>query len=157
MFYWEPEGCYRCTKSIAVMPFWFSADDLVWRHFPIWFLSILCAQLLSECLDADMLHSACLIDRPQSIPKLTTAILWLLGGLGGASFQGHFRGMGQLQTGLTTAVSNTVFCRLKGSPQTTTCQLDGPASQKFWQVLPIGSVHSGSLSSITSVISLSCG
>ena len=26
---WEPEGRYRCTKSMAIVPFWFSVDDMV--------------------------------------------------------------------------------------------------------------------------------
>ena len=28
MFRWEPEGCYRCTKSMAKAPFWFSTEHL---------------------------------------------------------------------------------------------------------------------------------
>ena len=28
LFNWEPEGCYSCIKSMALMPFWFSAEDM---------------------------------------------------------------------------------------------------------------------------------
>ena len=28
MFRWEPEGHYRCTKSMVIVPFWFSAEDM---------------------------------------------------------------------------------------------------------------------------------
>ena len=26
MFHWEPEGCYCYTKSVAIVPFWFSME-----------------------------------------------------------------------------------------------------------------------------------
>ena len=29
MFRGEPEGCYRCTKSMAIAPFWFSTEHLL--------------------------------------------------------------------------------------------------------------------------------
>ena len=29
MFCWEPEGGYRCTKSMAIAPFWFSTVHLL--------------------------------------------------------------------------------------------------------------------------------
>ena len=28
MFRWEPEGRYRCTKSMAIAPFWLSTDEI---------------------------------------------------------------------------------------------------------------------------------
>ena len=27
---WEPEGRYRCTKPMVILPFWLSADDIAW-------------------------------------------------------------------------------------------------------------------------------
>ena len=37
MFRWEPEGGYRCTKSMALTPFWFSEGHR-WRALrPFWF------------------------------------------------------------------------------------------------------------------------
>ena len=34
MFHWEPEGRYCCTKCMAIAPFWFTADDMIyWRVY----------------------------------------------------------------------------------------------------------------------------
>ena len=35
MFRWEPEGRYRCNKSMAIAPFWFSTE-LCWALAPFW-------------------------------------------------------------------------------------------------------------------------
>ena len=38
MFRWEPEGCYRCTKSNMVRaPFWFSTEHRWTALSPFWF------------------------------------------------------------------------------------------------------------------------
>ena len=29
MFHSEPEGCYRCTESVVIAPFWFLTDEIV--------------------------------------------------------------------------------------------------------------------------------
>ena len=36
MFRWEPEGRYRCTKSVEIAPFWFSMDHLWTAIVPFW-------------------------------------------------------------------------------------------------------------------------
>ena len=50
IFHWEPEGRYRCTKSVAILPFWcsvehlwtalmpfcFSPDEIIKRAFLCW-------------------------------------------------------------------------------------------------------------------------
>ena len=36
MFHWEPEGCYRCTKSMALAPFWFLMEHLWTAIMPLW-------------------------------------------------------------------------------------------------------------------------
>ena len=36
MFRWEPEGRYRCTKSMAIAPFWFSTEHLWSAITPFW-------------------------------------------------------------------------------------------------------------------------
>ena len=37
MFHWEPEGPCRCTKSMAIAPFWFSMEHLWIVIVPFWF------------------------------------------------------------------------------------------------------------------------
>ena len=36
MFHWEPEGCYWCTLSLAIAPFWLSADDTIAGYTVFW-------------------------------------------------------------------------------------------------------------------------
>ena len=36
MFRWEQEGLYRCTKSIAITPFWFSTEHCWSAITPFW-------------------------------------------------------------------------------------------------------------------------
>ena len=36
MFRWDTEGCYCCTKSMAVTPFWFSTEQLWIAVTPFW-------------------------------------------------------------------------------------------------------------------------
>ena len=36
MFYWEPDGRYCCTKSMALAPFWFSTEHSWTGLMPIW-------------------------------------------------------------------------------------------------------------------------
>ena len=33
---WEPEGRYRCTKSMAIAPFWFSTEHIWSSIVPFW-------------------------------------------------------------------------------------------------------------------------
>ena len=37
MFLWEPEGCYRCTMSMTIVPFCFSMEHLWIVIVPFWF------------------------------------------------------------------------------------------------------------------------
>ena len=66
MFHLEPEGCYRCTKSVVRAPFWFltpfwlSADE-IWIWF--WDIGLLslkfpvgCSQCLGAILHWNVLH-----------------------------------------------------------------------------------------------------
>ena len=39
MFCWEPEGCYCCTKSMVIVPFWFSKEHLWIVIAPFWLLT----------------------------------------------------------------------------------------------------------------------
>ena len=36
MFCWEPEGCYHCTKSVVIAPFWFSMEHRWTALTPFW-------------------------------------------------------------------------------------------------------------------------
>ena len=36
MFRWEPEGRYRCTKSMTIPPFWFSTEHRWTSLTPFW-------------------------------------------------------------------------------------------------------------------------
>ena len=36
MFSWEPEGCYHCTKSMVITPFWFSMKHHWTALTPFW-------------------------------------------------------------------------------------------------------------------------
>ena len=37
MYRWELEGCYRCTNSMAIAPFWFSTEHCYTTLMPFWF------------------------------------------------------------------------------------------------------------------------
>ena len=39
MFRWEPEGRYRCTKSMVIAPFWFSTEHCRLALTPFWLSS----------------------------------------------------------------------------------------------------------------------
>ena len=45
MFHWEQEGRYRCTKSMARVPFWFSTEQHWTALTPFWFS----AEDISSC------------------------------------------------------------------------------------------------------------
>ena len=37
MFCWEPERCFRCTKSVVIGPLWFSTEHRWTSLTPLWF------------------------------------------------------------------------------------------------------------------------
>ena len=39
MFWWELEGCYCCTKSVVIAPFWFSTEHHWTVLTPFWLLA----------------------------------------------------------------------------------------------------------------------
>ena len=52
MLHWEPEGAYFCTKSMAIVPFWFSMEHCWTTLAPFWLLAddIMCKDVaLNSC------------------------------------------------------------------------------------------------------------
>ena len=48
IFWWEPEGCYGCTKSMVIAPFWFSTEHHWTALMPFWISADRCMVILSQ-------------------------------------------------------------------------------------------------------------
>ena len=72
---WEPEGCYCCTKSVVIVPFWFATEHLWTVIVPFWLSTDniwLCFLFL---LDLDSFYTNC--SRGRNVFSLAGNIIYV--------------------------------------------------------------------------------